>query len=122
LRGGRVKTNGSIGIALSQEDGVDAEELLRRADIAMYRAKEKGRGRYEIFDIAMHSRTVMMMRTETDLRRAIGTNEIQVYYQPVIDLTKRVVAGFEALVRWNKPGQGLISPADFISIAEETAL
>ena len=106
LRGGSVKTNASIGIALSQEDGVDAEELLRRADIAMYRAKEKGRGRYEIFDIAMHSRTVMMMRTESDLRRAIGTDEIQVYYQPVIDLSKRVVAGFEALVRWNKPGRG----------------
>lgn len=122
VRGQSIKTNASVGIALSQEDSDDGEELLRRADIAMYRAKEKGRGRYEVFDIEMHSSTVMMMRLETDLRRAIGSPEITLHYQPVVNLDKRVVAGFEALVRWNRPGHGLVSPAKFIPLAEETGL
>lgn len=122
VRGTDVKASASIGIALSQEGSGDAEELLRHADIAMYRAKEKGRGRYEVFDIEMHSQTVMMMRIETDLRRAIGSDEIVVFYQPVVDLKKRVVAGYEALVRWMQPGRGMVSPADFIPVAEETGL
>lgn len=122
VRGTSIKANVSIGIALGQNDGADAEELLRRADIAMYRAKEKGRGRFEVFDVEMQSRTVMMMRMETELRRAIGTPQILVYYQPVVDLTKRKVAGYEALVRWQKEGAGLVSPADFIPLAEETGL
>lgn len=122
VRGTSVKTNASIGIALSQDDTDSAEDLLRHADIAMYRAKEKGRARYEVFDIEMHSQTVMMMRIETDLRRAIGTDEIVVFYQPVVDLQKRVVAGYEALVRWMPPGRGMVSPADFIPVAEETGL
>ncbi|MBZ0134948.1 MAG: EAL domain-containing protein [Planctomycetes bacterium] len=122
VRGTPLKTNASLGIALSQDDTDDGEELLRRADIAMYRAKEKGRGRFEIFDIEMHSSTVMMMRLETDLRRAIGSTEITLHYQPVVDLEKRVVAGFEALVRWNRPGEGLVSPAKFVPLAEETGL
>ena len=122
LKGSPVQANASLGIALSQDDTDDAEELLRRADIAMYRAKEKGRGRYEVFDIEMHSSTVMMMRLETDLRRAIGSDEITLHYQPVVNLQKRVVAGFEALVRWNRPGEGLVSPAKFIPLAEETGL
>ncbi|MCB9893716.1 MAG: EAL domain-containing protein [Planctomycetes bacterium] len=122
VKGAMVKTNASIGIALDQEGSSDAEDLLRHADIAMYRAKEKGRGRFEVFNIEMHSQTVMMMRMETALRRAIGSDEIVVYYQPVVDLSKRVVAGFEALVRWNRPGEGMVSPADFIPLAEETGL
>lgn len=122
VRGTPIKTNASVGIALSQDDTHDGEELLRRADIAMYRAKEKGRGRYEIFDIEMHSSTVMMMRLETDLRRAIGSDEITLHYQPVVNLEKRMVAGFESLVRWNRPGEGLVSPAKFIPLAEETGL
>ncbi|MCB9932931.1 MAG: EAL domain-containing protein [Planctomycetes bacterium] len=122
VRGTDVKASASIGIALSQEGSGDAEDLLRHADIAMYRAKEKGRARYEVFDIEMHSQTVMMMRIETDLRRAIGTEEIVVFYQPVVDLHKRVVAGYEALVRWMQPGRGMVSPADFIPVAEETGL
>lgn len=122
VRGTHVKTNASIGIAICQSESEDAEDLLRHADIAMYRAKEKGRGRYEVFDIEMHSQTVMMMRIETDLRRAIGTDEIVVFYQPVVDLHKRVVAGYEALVRWMQPGRGMVSPADFIPVAEETGL
>ncbi|MCA8936890.1 MAG: EAL domain-containing protein [Planctomycetes bacterium] len=122
VRGHSINTNASIGIALNQDGTMDGEELLRHADIAMYRAKEKGRARFEVFDLEMHSRTVMMMRTETELRRAIGTNEILLHYQPVVDLEKRIVAGFEALVRWNQPGRGMISPADFIPLAEETGL
>lgn len=122
VRGNPIRTNASIGIALNQEDTTDGEELLRHADIAMYRAKEKGRSRYEVFDIEMHSRTVMMMRTESALRRAIGTDEILLHYQPIVDLDKRVVAGFEALVRWNQPGRGLVPPNDFIPLAEETGL
>ncbi|MCA8911547.1 MAG: EAL domain-containing protein [Planctomycetes bacterium] len=122
VRGHPVRTNASIGIALNEDTTENGEELLRHADIAMYRAKEKGRARFEIFDLEMHSRTVMMMRTETELRRAIGTDEILLHYQPVVDLEKRVVAGFEALVRWNQPGRGMISPAQFIPLAEETGL
>ncbi len=122
VRGATLKAGASIGIALSQKEDADAEDLLRRADLAMNRAKQNGRGRYEVFEAEMHSRTALMMRLEIDLRRAIGTDQIVNYYQPVIDLQKGRVAGFEALVRWKPPGKAMVSPADFIPLAEETGL
>lgn len=122
VRGANLKANASIGIAISQAGDTDAEDLLRRADLAMNRAKENGRGRYEVFQAEMHSRTALMMRLEIDLRRAIGTEQIVNFYQPVVDITKGKLAGFEALVRWQQPGKRMVPPSEFIPLAEETGL
>jgi EAL domain-containing protein (putative c-di-GMP-specific phosphodiesterase class I) len=88
----------------------------------MYRAKESGKARYEVFNSTMHSRAVALLKLENDLRRAIERNEFKVYYQPIIDLTTDEVSGFEALVRWYHPDRGLVPPDEFIAIAEETGL
>ncbi len=112
----------SIGIALSSSGYDRPEDILRDADIAMYRAKENGKARYEMFDHAMHARAVSRLQLESDLRRAVEQKEFCVYYQPIIALETGRLAGFEALVRWNHPRQGLVAPADFIPVAEETGL
>lgn len=122
VRGANLKAGASIGIAISQPGETDAEDLLRRADLAMNRAKENGRGRYEVFQSEMHSRTALMMRLEIELRRALGTDEIVNYYQPVVDITKGKLAGFEALVRWKQPGKRMVPPSEFIPLAEETGM
>ena len=122
VRGASLKANASIGIAISQKGDTDAEDLLRRADLAMNRAKQNGRGRYELFQAEMHSRTTLMMRLEIEMRRAIGTDEFVNYYQPVVDISKGKLAGFEALVRWNQPGKRMVPPSEFIPLAEETGL
>jgi diguanylate cyclase (GGDEF)-like protein len=112
----------SIGIALSASGYDRAEDILRDADIAMYRAKENGKARYELFDHGMHARAVSRLQLESDLRQAIENREFCVYYQPIVSLQTGRLAGFEALVRWNHPRRGLVSPADFIPVAEETGL
>jgi diguanylate cyclase (GGDEF)-like protein len=112
----------SIGIALSSSGYDRPEDILRDADTAMYRAKENGKARYEVFDHGMHARAVSRLQLESDLRQAIEQNEFCVYYQPIISLQTGRLAGFEALVRWNHPRRGLVSPADFIPVAEETGL
>ena len=112
----------SIGIALSSSGYDRPEDILRDADIAMYRAKENGKARYELFDHGMHARAVSRLQLESDLRQAIENNEFCVYYQPIVSLETGRLAGFEALVRWNHPRRGLVSPADFIPVAEETGL
>jgi diguanylate cyclase (GGDEF)-like protein len=112
----------SIGIALSSSGHERAEDILRDADIAMYRAKENGKARYEVFDHGMHARAVSRLQLESDLRLAIEQKEFCVYYQPIICLQTGRLAGFEALVRWNHPRRGLVEPADFIPVAEETGL
>ena len=112
----------SIGIALSSSGYDRAEDILRDADIAMYRAKENGKARYELFDHGMHARAVSRLQLESDLRQAIENKEFCVYYQPIVSLQTGRLAGFEALVRWNHPRHGLVSPADFIPVAEETGL
>ncbi|MBZ8180758.1 bifunctional diguanylate cyclase/phosphodiesterase [Oscillatoria salina] len=117
-----VFTTASIGIALSTKNDRQPENLLRDADTAMYRAKAKGKGHYAIFDPTMYNQVVELLRVETDLRKAIERQELQVYYQPVICLKTGKIIGFEALVRWQHSQQGLISPAAFIPIAEETGL
>ena len=112
----------SIGIALSSSGYDRADDILRDADIAMYRAKENGKARYELFDQGMHARAVSRLQLESDLRQAIENKEFAVYYQPIVALPTGRLAGFEALVRWNHPRRGLVHPGDFIPVAEETGL
>lgn len=112
----------SIGIALSSTGYERPEDILRDADTAMYRAKENGKARYEMFDSGMHAKAVSRLQLEHDLRQAVEQKEFCVYYQPIIALETKHLAGFEALVRWNHPRRGIVSPADFIPVAEETGL
>ncbi len=111
----------SVGIAIGA--GGDAPQaLIRDADLAMYRAKERGRGRYEIFDHLMRNRVVDHLRTENDLRLALTRDELVVHYQPVVSVPSREVVGFEALARWQHPERGLLGPGEFIPLAEESEL
>jgi diguanylate cyclase (GGDEF)-like protein len=110
----------SVGIALAREAGERPETLIRDADAAMYRAKERGRGRYEMFDQVMRARAVERLQLENELRRAIGREELRVRYQPIVSLDTGAVIALEALVRWQHPRRGLIAPADFIPTAEES--
>lgn len=112
----------SMGIVMGQGESANAEELLRSADTAMYRAKGAGRGRHEIFEATMHTRAVKMLEMETDLWRALERDELRLHYQPIVDLSNGAIRGFEALVRWQHPQRGLVSPGDFIPLAEETGL
>jgi diguanylate cyclase (GGDEF)-like protein len=112
----------SIGIALSSSGYDRPEDILRDADTAMYRAKENGKARYEVFDHGMHARAVLRLQLESDLRQAVEQKEFCVYYQPIVSLQTGRLNGFEALVRWNHPRRGLVLPADFIPVAEETGL
>ncbi len=122
LNGHEIFTNVSIGIALSSLGRPQAEDLLTDADTAMYRAKALGRGRYEIFDEVMHTQTARVMQIEHDLRWVIERQELSVHYQPIISLRANRIEGFEALLRWQHPVWGMISPAEFIPVAEETGL
>lgn len=118
----QVFTTVSIGIVLGFSHHDQVEDLLRNADIAMYRAKALGKARYEVFDAIMHAQAKALLQLENDLRRAMDNCEFEVYYQPIISLSTNKLIGFEALVRWRHPKRGLISPAEFIPIAEETGL
>lgn len=115
-----VTVTASIGIATSGTSYTDAEDVLRDADIAMYRAKETGRGTACVFDPAMHERALMRMRTRTALTRAIQRHEFVVHYQPVVDLADPAVYEFEALVRWQHPERGLLPPSQFLPHLEGT--
>ncbi|HAC63989.1 MAG TPA: GGDEF domain-containing response regulator [Cyanothece sp. UBA12306] len=117
-----IFTTPSIGLTISSPKYNQPEEVLRDADIAMARAKRKGRGRYEIFDQDMHTEALKLLNLETDLRRAIENQEFVVYYQPIMDLENPALIGFEALIRWFHPKKGFISPGEFIPVAEETGL
>jgi len=122
LRGYEIYTSASLGVAFGRRDYEEAEELLRDANIAMFRAKSGGRGRRAIFDRSMRRAAVNRLTLETDLRRAVERGEFSLYYQPVIALETGVITGFEALIRWNHPKRGLVMPGDFIPLAEETGL
>jgi len=113
---------GSTGVALSANRYDRAEDLLRDAEIAMYRAKALGGGRHEIFDSAMHHRAVAMLQLESDLRRAVHRREFYIQYQPILALEDGRTTGFEALLRWRHPERGVVPPAEFIPVAEETGL
>jgi diguanylate cyclase (GGDEF)-like protein/PAS domain S-box-containing protein len=112
----------SIGIAISHEDTTDAETLIRDADAAMYRAKDKGRARWEIFDSAMRASAVDRLDIENALRHSLDRRELRVYYQPIVDLEKGAISGVEALLRWEHAERGMLLPGEFITVAEETGL
>jgi len=120
--GHEVFTSASIGIAVSATGYEHAEEILRDADTAMYRAKMLGKSRFELFDPAMREHAVARMTLETDLRKAIERNEFLLYYQPIVSLDNGALIGFEALARWQHPERGLVPPSEFISAAEETGM
>jgi PAS domain S-box-containing protein len=121
LQGQEVVTSASIGIAFCATSYTNSEDLVRDAEIAMYRAKREGKARCQVFDSAMHTSAVKRLSLETDLRRALELGEFRVHYQPIVSLQSGKIAGFEALSRWQRP-EGLLSPAHFIQIAEETGI
>jgi diguanylate cyclase (GGDEF)-like protein len=112
----------SIGISLSPQDGSNPDELLKNADLALYRAKADGRGTYRFFETGMDARAQARRLLEMDLRAALQRNEFEAYYQPIRDVASDRVVAFEALLRWNHPQRGLIAPLNFIPLAEETGL
>jgi diguanylate cyclase (GGDEF)-like protein/PAS domain S-box-containing protein len=122
LNGYEVFTAASIGIALNTVGYDQPEDLLRDADTAMYRAKAGGKARSEVFDLTMHTQAMALLELETDLKRSLKQQEFQLYYQPIVSLKTGLITGFEALVRWHHPLRGIISPAEFILLAEETGL
>ncbi|OYV95706.1 MAG: hypothetical protein B7Z68_06870 [Acidobacteria bacterium 21-70-11] len=122
VEGNEVFTSTSIGIAVGNGDYDRAEDLLRDADTAMFRAKALGKGSYVVFDAGMHARAVSLLKLENDLRRAIQREEFRVHYQPIVELDTGRISGFEALVRWQHPDGELLLPGTFLPVAEETGL
>jgi diguanylate cyclase (GGDEF)-like protein len=112
----------SIGITIFNGYYTDPQEMLRDADSAMYRAKAQGGGRYQLFDVDMYKSALALLKLETDLKHAVEHQEWQIHYQPIISLPNGVISGVEALIRWKHPKRGLVSPAEFIGVAEESGL
>ena len=121
VEGQKVVTTASIGIAFCATSYTNSEDVVRDAEIAMYRAKREGKARCQVFDSAMHTLAVKRLGLETDLRRALELGEFRVHYQPIVSLQSGKIVGFEALSRWQRP-EGLLSPAHFIQIAEEIGI
>src|SRR6185295_8847059 len=118
-----VTVGASVGIAYA--DGSpeqSAEDLVRDADVAMYRAKQRGRGRAEVVNDALRTAVELRVQTQGELRHAIGSGQIRPYFQPIVDGVTETVVGFEALARWQHPARGLLRPEDFIELAEEAGL
>ncbi|MFJ1260301.1 putative bifunctional diguanylate cyclase/phosphodiesterase [Cupriavidus sp. CuC1] len=122
IEGEQLYVSASIGIAASSLGYESAEEILRHADLAMYRAKTLGKGRYEIYDHTMHERAVSRLALETSLRRALQKGEFVLHYQPIVTLESEEIVGVEALVRWRKSESELVYPIDFIEVAEDTGM
>ncbi len=122
IKGHKIISSISIGIALGSERYERSEQVLRDANLAMYEAKERGNASYEIFDTRMHANIMDRLQLVADLQEAIDHKELTLHYQPIIDLETQQLRGFEALVRWNHPGRGLIPPVEFIPLAEEHGL
>jgi diguanylate cyclase (GGDEF)-like protein/PAS domain S-box-containing protein len=122
LDGHSVVIGASIGIAMAPGDGDDSEKLLKHADMALSRAKNDSRGTFSFFESGMDARAQSRRKIETDLRAAIQGDVLRPYYQPLVDLASGRITGFEALVRWPHPERGMVSPAEFIPVAEETGL
>jgi diguanylate cyclase (GGDEF)-like protein/PAS domain S-box-containing protein len=117
-----ISIRASIGIALGMPTIDGPDSLLRDADLAMYMAKRNGKGRFELFHPAMHEEAVLRLETTADLRRGIEESQLEVFYQPIIDIRTGTAIGAEALVRWHHPTRGLVAPAEFISVTESTGL
>ena len=120
IDGHQAGVGASVGIAVGPGDGPSPEKLLRNADLALYRAKADGRGTFRFFEAGMDEHMLTRLAMEQDLRKALPSGEFELYYQPVVNLQSGAISGFEALIRWNHPQRGLISPATFIPLAEET--
>ncbi len=121
FNGQEIVLSVSIGIAFTNDGATEAPDLLRDAEIAMYRAKGSGKGRCEVFDHAMHAGAIKRLQLETDLRKGVELNQFRVYYQPVVSLHSGQIVGFETLSRWQRP-EGLVMPAEFIPLADETGI
>ena len=122
IEGHNLSLSASVGVAVGPHDGGDADNLLKNADLALYCAKAEGRGKYRFFEHEMDARVRARRALELALRNALLREEFEVYYQPIINLQDNSIASFEALVRWHHPERGLVSPAEFIPLAEETGL
>jgi diguanylate cyclase (GGDEF)-like protein len=122
LDGQEVFTSASIGIAVSTSFHATADDVVRDADLAMYRAKASGGDQCAVFDATMHHQAVKRLQLETDLRKAIDRGELRLHYQPIVRLSDHRVVGFEALLRWQHPDQGLLSPAAFLDVAQDAGL
>lgn len=122
MKGEKIYPSLSIGIVIHNAGYQNPEDMLRDAEAAMYTAKNSGKAKYEIFVKEMHQQAIQTLQIESELRRAIDYNELEVFYQPIVSLSSNRVCGFEALLRWHHPERGLLSPIHFIDIAEETGL
>ena len=122
LQGQEVVVTASIGITLGGPRYADPEDLVRDADIAMYWSKSQQKGSHALFDVAMHAKAVVRLQIETELRRAIERGELEVHYQPIVQLVGGRTRAFEALIRWRHPTRGLVLPEHFLAVAEETGL
>ena len=112
----------SIGIAVGPADGMSPDQLMRNADLALYRAKGDGRGTFRFFEPEMDAQMQARRALEYDLRKALAAGEFELHYQPVVDLASDEISGFEALIRWHHPEKGMVPPGTFIPLAEETGL
>jgi len=119
IDGRQVIIGTSVGIAMAPSDGDSPDELMRNADLALYRAKGEGRGTFHFFEPEMHARVLARRAMESDLRKALGAGEFELHYQPTVNLNSNQISGFEALIRWCHPERGMIPPTTFIPLAEE---
>jgi diguanylate cyclase (GGDEF)-like protein len=122
LDGQKIVISASIGVALSDNGYHHPEEVIRDADIAMYDAKSREKGSHAVFDVAMHTKAVKRLRTEGELRRAVDNRELELFYQPIVELDDGSTAAFEALIRWRHPSKGIVLPSEFLPVAEESGL
>jgi len=122
IDGHQIISDISIGISIAPIDGTEPDRLMKNADLALYGAKSEGRGTYRFFEQEMDTRMKARRDLEMDLRNALANKQLELYYQPLVNLQTNEISAFEALLRWNHPTRGMISPADFIPIAEETGL
>ena len=122
IQGNELIGGASIGIVMAPYDGASHETLLRNADMALYRAKADGRGRYNFFEPEMERRAHLRRTLELDLRKAFESAELELFYQPLVNVKANAISGFEALLRWRHPERGMVSPAEFVPLAEEIGL
>lgn len=122
IDGSTISTGLSVGAARAPQDGRDLTSLMKRADLALYQSKAAGRGRFSLFEPRVEAEVVSRWQTEQDLKSALGSNQFELHFQPVVDIRTVQITGFEALIRWRRPGYGLIRPIEFLSIAEKSGL
>jgi EAL domain-containing protein (putative c-di-GMP-specific phosphodiesterase class I) len=122
ISGYEIFVGASVGISIFPDDATEVESLIKNADVAMYRAKELGRGRFQFFTEDMNTASTTRLEMETGMRTAIEKGEFELFYQPIVRLDSGKIVGAEALIRWNRPGQGTVPPDLFIPLAEETGI